>query len=221
MTELSAGPRRCLIDPVPEIAVAARHLDAAVAAHVAGDRTAARELLRLADVPAIREWTESLWGRSHAIPERVAQAGPKLPKVARVPARMPGAAQRRALHARDGYHCRFCGIPVVRAEVRDRLRAAYPDVVRWGARNAEQHAGLQAMWAQYDHVVPHARGGDNQLANLVVACAPCNCARMDCTVEEVGLLDPRTREPIRSGWDGLERLLGAQRSRPGPRPAVV
>jgi 5-methylcytosine-specific restriction endonuclease McrA len=81
--------------------------------------------------------------------------------------------------------------------------------VAWGDRNAEQHAGLQAMWVQYDHVVPHARGGDNALTNLVVACAPCNCARMDYTLEEVGLLDPRTREPVRSSWDGLERLLAS------------
>jgi hypothetical protein len=38
---------------------------------------------------------------------------------------------------------------------------------------------------------------------------------MHYTLEEVGLADPRLREPIRSTWDGLERLL-QHRSVPGP-----
>jgi hypothetical protein len=38
---------------------------------------------------------------------------------------------------------------------------------------------------------------------------------MAYTLEEVGLLDPRDRQPIRSAWDGLERLLlrSCQRSK--------
>jgi hypothetical protein len=60
---------------------------------------------------------------------------------------------------------------------------------------------------QYDHVVPHAHGGTNEVENVIVACAPCNCARMECTLEEVGLEDPRMRMPVQSSWDGLERLI--------------
>jgi 5-methylcytosine-specific restriction endonuclease McrA len=62
------------------------------------------------------------------------------------------------------------------------------------------------MWLQYDHLLPHARGGTNDLGNIVITCAPCNFARMNYTLEEIGLLDPRTREPVRSDWDGLERF---------------
>ncbi len=29
---------------------------------------------------------------------------------------------------------------------------------------------------------------------------------MDYTLDELGLIDPRTREPARSSWDGLERF---------------
>jgi 5-methylcytosine-specific restriction endonuclease McrA len=117
---------------------------------------------------------------------------------------MPGLVDREWLQARDGFHCRFCGIPLIRKEVRERIREYYPTI--WGRKNVEQHAAFQAMWLQYDHLLPHARGGDNGLANLVITCAPCNYARMDFTLGELGLLDPCDREPVRSSWDGLERF---------------
>jgi 5-methylcytosine-specific restriction endonuclease McrA len=122
-------------------------------------------------------------------------------------ARMPGADTRRQLHLRDGYHCRFCGAPVIRKEVRQRFRALFPALEIWGPKNMDQHAAFQAMWAQYDHVVPHSKGGSNDLENLVVTCAPCNFARMDYSLEQVGLADPRERQPPRSPWNGLEQML--------------
>jgi 5-methylcytosine-specific restriction endonuclease McrA len=63
------------------------------------------------------------------------------------------------------------------------------------------------MWMQFDHVVPHSRGGDNSLENVIVTCAPCNFGRMERTLEEVGLIDPRTLSFLATPWDGLERLL--------------
>ncbi|MDQ6698748.1 MAG: HNH endonuclease [Acidobacteriota bacterium] len=119
---------------------------------------------------------------------------------------MPTTAEKQLLFERDGFHCRFCGIPVIRSEVRQRMRVAYPEALPWGITNPTQHAAFQAMWLQYDHVLPHARGGDNSLGNVVITCAPCNFARMNSTLDEVGLMDPRTREPMRSDWDGLERF---------------
>lgn len=116
---------------------------------------------------------------------------------------MPTASEKRALHKRDGCHCRFCGIPLVRGEVRRKISEAYPV---WGRRNADQHAAFQAMWMQYDHILPHSKGGTNDLENLVVTCAACNFGRMNHTLQEVGLLDPREREPLQSTWDGLERF---------------
>lgn len=63
-------------------------------------------------------------------------------------------------------------------------------------------------WAQYDHVLPHAYGGTNDLDNLAVSCAACNFGKMSYRLEELGLADPRERPSIQSQWDGLERLLG-------------
>ena len=120
---------------------------------------------------------------------------------------MPGADVRRQLHARDGYHCRFCGVPVIRKVVRQKFASLFPALKIWGSKNIHQHAAFQAMWAQYDHLVPHSRGGSSDMENLVITCAPCNFARMDYTLGEVGLADPRDRPPPTSPWNGQEHVL--------------
>ncbi|MFO1429165.1 MAG: HNH endonuclease signature motif containing protein [Candidatus Competibacteraceae bacterium] len=199
--------RACLREPISEIADAARYLDAAVSAHLAGEVMLAERLIVLADISVIRDWTESIWGKnSPYVQYRALDGLPGIPLDERVKARMPNALERHQLHDRDGYHCRFCGIPVIRREIRIRIMQHYPNALRWGKHNSEQHAAFQAMWAQYDHVVPHARGGTNSLDNVVVSCAPCNFGRMSYTLAEVGLSNPFEREPVRSLWDGLERF---------------
>jgi hypothetical protein len=208
-----ATGRLCLRRPVPEIEIAAAYLDDAVSAHLAGRFEQAKELINRANMPpfgsAIREWTESLWGKSSQyVQYRLVAGAPAVLRAGeRKPERMPTSEEKRLLHQRDGYRCRFCGIPVIRGEIRKKLRSLYPDVIPWGKANISQHAAFQAMWAQYDHILPHARGGDNALNNIVVSCAPCNFGRMGYILDEVGLQDPMLRPPVQSSWDGLERLL--------------
>lgn len=200
--------RTCLCDPIPELADAAHYLDEAVTAHLAGRSDIAEDLIRRTNSKEIREWTESLWGKkSPYVKYRfVSDAPPIFPKTERLNARMPTAAEKRDLLQRDGYHCRFCGIPVIRERIRNRIRKIYPEALPWGRKNTEQHAAFQAMWVQYDHLLPYARGGSSYLDNMVITCGPCNFARWNYTLEEVGLFDPRTREPVRTTWDGLERF---------------
>lgn len=188
--------------------MAARLLDDAVSAHLAGDHAKADGLIRAADLPAIREWSESLWGgwSEHHQRREVPGAPASVPRAMRLKLRMPSMAEKRALLERDGYHCRFCGIPVIRESVRRRIRESYPDALPWGRTNLSQHAAFQALWVQYDHILAHARGGDNSPQNMIITCAPCNFGRGDYTLAELGLIDPRTREPVRSSWDGLERF---------------
>lgn len=207
--------RRGFREPIPEIRDAARFLDAAASAHLAGEKNIASELIWLADMPAIRAWLDSIWGaRSPYVLYRpVAGAPAYVAKEGKASTRMPGAATRRRLIERDGHHCRLCGIPVIREEVRKYLRACYPEALRWGTRNVDQHAGFQALWLQYDHVLPHARGGSNAIDNMLVACAACNYGRMDYTLEEVGFAPINSVEPVRSCWDGLERVLPSPGSR--------
>jgi hypothetical protein len=203
--------RPCLRTPIPELFEAAQFLDEAATAHLAGDIRIAAALIGCADMPAIRAWTESIWGKGspYLLRRFLGAASDSLPVAECEKMRMPNTALRKLLHQRDGYHCRFCGIPVIRPEVRNLLRKAYPTALPWGRTNLSQHAGFQAMWAQYDHLLAHARGGNNTEQNIVVACAPCNFGRMHHSLSEVGLTDPRDRAPVRSSWDGLERLLAA------------
>jgi 5-methylcytosine-specific restriction endonuclease McrA len=63
------------------------------------------------------------------------------------------------------------------------------------------------MWAQHDHVVPHARGGSNHISNLVVTCASCNYGRMNYTLGEAALQDPRSHPPRNGAWSGLQEVL--------------
>ena len=116
------------------------------------------------------------------------------------------AAFKEKVHHRDGYNCRFCGMPVVRSQTRKRMRDAYSAAINWGDKEIHQHAAFQAMWAQYDHIVPHSRGGTNDLDNLVLTCAPCNFGRAGYSLHEVGVSDPRSRLPMQYQWDGLERF---------------
>lgn len=195
----------CFAPPPREAAYAAQFLHLAVDAHLSGQRDAAEHFLRSADLPILRDWTESLWGRNspHVV---IGFRAPETLIANRTPVRMPTASEKADLHSRDGYHCRFCGLTAIRAEVRRRIVLAYPNAVGWGRTNASQHAAFQAMWAQYDHLIPHCKGGDNGKDNIVVTCAPCNFARMDYLMEEVGLLHPLLRPPVTSPWDGLERF---------------
>jgi hypothetical protein len=201
--------RHCFREPIAELYDAARLLDAAAVAHLSGWPALAADLLSRADIAAVRTWLDSIWGakseyvRYRATPE----SKPPIPKAERVPLRMPTLETRMQLHQRDGFHCRCCGIPVIRAEVREFFRRQYSEVRIWGKGNANQHAAFQALWVQYDHIVPHALGGGNCFDNLLVTCAACNYGRMQFTFAEVGLHDPMRREPIRSLWDGLERVL--------------
>lgn len=160
-------------------------------------------------MPEIKEWTESLWGANSPYVNsiEIPDSPPSLPENERVAVRMPNREEQKLIHKRDGYHCRFCGIPVIRKEIRIKLNTLYPDALPWGRRNPEQHSAFQALWLQYDHLLPHARGGNNEIKNIIITCAPCNYGRSDNLIEEVGILNPFLYPPIESLWDGLERLI--------------
>ena len=202
-------PRHCLRAPVPEIQVAAEYLDDAVSAHLVGNFELAEYLILAADMAEVREWTQSIWGNAspYVKPRVLPNAPAVLGKDQRIVERMPSGAVLVEIHRRDGFHCRFCGVPVIRKVVRTLLAKLYASALRWERTNLGQHAAFQAMWAQYDHVLPHARGGDNSLTNTVLTCAPCNFGKMNYTLEQLNLSDPRERPPSISSWDGLERIM--------------
>jgi 5-methylcytosine-specific restriction endonuclease McrA len=201
--------RRCLRDPIPEIFEAAFYLDEAVVAHLTGQKDLVNELLHRTNCQVIRDWTESLWGKNSPYVKyrAVTEVPAVIPEEQRIEVRMPTRTQELELQKRDGFHCRFCSIPVIRKEVREHLHALYPEALPWGTSNEQQHAAFQAMWLQYDHIRPHSRGGSNEADNIVITCAPCNYGRGSHMPEEVGLLDPRKCQPVRSSWHGLEQIF--------------
>lgn len=204
--------RKCLLEPIPEIWTAASLLREAVDAHLSGEYRRAETLIGKADIQAIAEWTNSIWGRrSKEIHHfrSVPNSPQTVPKETRAKSRMPSAELRLRLKDRDGFFCRFCGIPVVDSLVRKRIHAVYPDSLRWGRANTTQHAAFQCMWLQYDHVLPYTRGGDNSLDNLIITCAACNFGRMEWTIEEAGLIDPRI-SLTPSPWDAAPKWMGLE-----------
>jgi hypothetical protein len=206
MTKVSN--RACLREPIPEIIDAARLLDAAVSAHLLGRRELADTLFRLANNEVIWHWIDSVIGKnsSHVQYRKMEAAPPFIPSQQRITKRMPNSEVIKKIHLRDGFHCRFCGMPVIKATVRRSICSAYPEAVPWGKTNASRHRAFFAMWAQYDHILPHARGGTNSIDNMVLACAACQFGRMNYTLDEVGLQYPRQQTRKQQFWDGLERF---------------
>jgi 5-methylcytosine-specific restriction endonuclease McrA len=209
-------PRRCLLEPIPEIWTAAELLQEAMDAHLSGDTHRADALIRQADILAIAEWTESIWGPEDENIHRfrpVPNTRPIVAKAIRAKPRNPTPEMEILLKQRDGYFCRFCGIPVIEKSIREKIRMAYPEALRWRAKNAEQHAAFQCMWLQYDHLLPYSRAGETSLDNLVITCAPCNNGRGERSPEQVGLIDPRQAFTPSSWkgaatWRGLEHFVG-------------
>ena len=209
------APRRCMLEPIEEIFHASQLLSAATEAHLAGNRPEAEKLLSAANMSAVRAWTESLWGSRTANPDQwryhrirsILGAPPHLPKPQRVRERMPTSVERSVLIERYGRNCALCGIPVISEDVRKAFNRLYPEAAPWGRTNPTQHAAFQCMWLQFDHVLPHSRGGDNSIDNILITCVPCNYGRWNRTLEEVGLIDPRTLALRRTNWGGLEGIL--------------
>jgi 5-methylcytosine-specific restriction endonuclease McrA len=168
-------------------------------------------LFREANAEEIGVWFAKVVGRHDASihgPRPTSHNPPSLPPSERASPRMPTVSTRRELLERDGYHCRFCEMPVVPKETIRAIACAYPQEAPWTDIASEQHKFFQAANLQYDHIVPHARGGTSGVDNMVITCAVCNYGRGSLTLAETGLLDPREVEPKRSTWDGLQSFRG-------------
>jgi 5-methylcytosine-specific restriction endonuclease McrA len=205
-----APSRECFRHPIPELHYAADLLSRAADAFIAGHYDIARNCIRQADMPAVHAYAAEIMGRTQARIHRCRQVDASSAAddpASTAPRRMPGAGVQFNLFERDGWRCRFCGCRVLFAKSRDILRQAFPDALAWGPTNAEMHAAFFALTAVADHIVPYARGGSHEPTNLVTTCQPCNYGRGSWLLEEVGLIDPRTRPPILDGWDGLTRVL--------------
>ncbi len=200
--------RKCLREPIAEIEIAAHRLNDAVSAHLRGERDVAEVLLHQANDQVVRDWLYSVWGKETQYNRRfrVLNNPPEVPKDQRAKPRDATNETKRAIHMRDGYYCRFCKIPVIRGEVRSLIHREYLEAVPWGTTNDSQHAAFQCMWAQYDHILPHQRGGSSSIENVCLTCAACNYGRGSHLLEELDLIHPGLHSARLGNWDGLQRF---------------
>ena len=198
--------RNCFLPPIAELEEALDLLDRAADALLTGDGRLARELVRAANIPIVHLTAKKIMNT--VTPEIHRLRRIDRPAAAeRAPLRMPGGSEKTVVFVRDGWHCRFCGVRVISPQARKAMVALLPDAICWNGPSANFHAAFYAVSATLDHILPHSVGGTNDTSNLVTTCWPCNFGRGAYLVEEVGLADPRTREPILDGWDGLNRLV--------------
>jgi 5-methylcytosine-specific restriction endonuclease McrA len=198
--------RHSFVKPIPELGLAIKLLDVATDAFLCGDRSLASKLIVQSDFPAIAAYTRKIVGPLSMEVHRQTKLPVAMVKTERDKTRMPPAKVQHEIFARDGWHCRFCGIGVIAKDSRNLLVRLFPEETHWVKREYERHSALYAAAASIDHVIPHCRGGDNDKANLVTACFCCQFGRGQFTLEEVEFIDPRERPPILGEWDGLTRV---------------
>jgi hypothetical protein len=198
--------KRSLLEPIPELELAAKLLDSAADALLIGKEKLAASLISEADLPEIMAYAIRLVGKLSPEVHRLLKRPLCLPSNERNSARMPSAATQAAIFSRDGWRCRFCGVKVISKAARTILIRRFPSESHWSGPEFQRHSALFALASSLDHVVPHGRGGRNELSNFVTACYCCQFGRGEWTLEEMALEDPRVRAPIVGDWDGLIRI---------------
>ena len=159
----------------------------------AGDTFGAREALVSIDLEACRQH----WNAAGSEGRRRHQKDRHAPATTRKRATV-SATMRIQVGERDGWHCRYCTLPVVWDGFFRTLLA-----VNFGNIGDSVNDLWRTFALSPDHVVPVAAGGDNAPANVIAACGTCNYAKGHCLLDELGLGDPRSRRPLVDGWKGL------------------
>lgn len=192
MDSTFSTPAELLLNPPPQLYGATSQLEAIADALEAGDTGAARAALFSVDLDACRRhWTAAgvEARRRHQKDRHVA---------AKTGKGAVSATMKIQIGERDGWRCRYCGLPVVwDGFFRTLFAVKFSDVGN----------SVNDLWRTFglspDHVVPIAAGGENVPANVVTACGTCNYAKGHCLLDELGLDDPRSQRAIADAWKGL------------------
>lgn len=198
--------RKSLLQPIPELKLASKLLDAAAESIILGRLDLAAHLIIDSDMPEILDYMIKIIGPLSMDVHRQIKRPKSIPKEERDPKRMPSLSIQYEIFNRDGWHCRFCNTPVISRKSRNMLVKLFPNETRWNNKEYERHSALNSMAVSLDHVEPHSRGGKNELTNFVTACYCCQFGRGEWTLQESELIDPRDHPPIVGSWDGLSRL---------------
>lgn len=172
---------KCFMVPPEFVIQTAYDIRSAFEAYCDGDVQRSRLLLAKADDPKLTKYQEDV-NRIKLERAAIFMKMATVIKKPKVETRMPKESEKVKIFTRDGWHCRFCGNPVI-----------YKDVVkhfskleigaRWGRTNNDKHRGISPFFAVADHLIVHSKGGDNSPDNIVTACGPCNYGSTRLVVE--------------------------------------
>jgi 5-methylcytosine-specific restriction endonuclease McrA len=113
---------------------------------------------------------------------------------------------------RDSYRCRYCGLRIISKEVfTEYSRIVGSDNFSVERENSKRNGLTLGLRGVADHVEPYASGGETSIDNLVTSCYSCNFGKAGYTLEQIGIFDPRLKQPINDGWSGLTEFLPALR----------
>ena len=112
----------------------------------------------------------------------------------------------RRIGSRDGWRCRYCGLPVADRVFFRKLRSALPEEFPPSPAPIEGTAWTieRVFSPKPDHIVPVAAGGATTDDNLLTACGACNDqAKGDALLSQLGIAAPNVNEPVINPWSGL------------------
>jgi 5-methylcytosine-specific restriction endonuclease McrA len=111
---------------------------------------------------------------------------------------------------RDSYRCRYCGQRIISKEVfKEFSRLVGPEMFSVARKNSLRNGLTLGLRGVGDHVDPYSLGGQTDTENLVTSCYSCNFGKAGYTLDQLGIEDPRLREPIADGWLGLTEHMPA------------
>lgn len=206
-TELGPRERWSALCPLPvpsRFRDAVRELGEAVAAGAQGDRSRALTILARLPSNEAREW-----GREHGQVAGLKRCqGMRKRGAAARSRRLVSRNLRARVHERDGYRCRYCGMEVIdREAIKEFARFINGPEFSFGSTIESRHGIALLATAQMDHLIPHSVGGDESDENMITACWTCQFGKDGYTLEQLGIQDPRGREPVLDSWDGLTACI--------------
>ena len=109
---------------------------------------------------------------------------------------------------RDFYRCRYCSLPIITAKVfSEYSRIVGSDSFPNRRANTKRNGLTLGLRGVADHVRPHSLDGRTELDNLVTSCYSCNFGKAEYTLKQIGIEDPRLKQPKDDGWRGLTEFL--------------
>jgi 5-methylcytosine-specific restriction endonuclease McrA len=109
---------------------------------------------------------------------------------------------------RDSYRCRYCDIRIVSKDVfREYSHLVGAEIFSIERANEKRNGLTLGLRGVADHVEAYASGGETQIENLVTSCYSCNFGKSGYTLKQIGIEDPRLRQPKNDCWMGLTEYL--------------